>query len=82
MVVRKIESLLGGSSYFTIDSRWAEKESGSYTYALGDFAIFYRLKTQAEIFEQALNQVGLPYQRLDKKREDEEKLKTLSGGVN
>ncbi|MFH1725307.1 MAG: UvrD-helicase domain-containing protein [Elusimicrobiota bacterium] len=67
MTARRIEGLLGGSSHFTIDSRWAEKESESYAYGLDDIAVLYRFHAQARRFEEALGRVGLPYRTFGKK---------------
>lgn len=67
MIVRRIEGLLGGASYFTIDSRWATKEKESYTYGLKDIAILYRFHAQARLIEKALERAGLPYRTYGKK---------------
>lgn len=72
MIVKKIEGLLGGASYFTIDSRWAQKESESYSYGLGEMAIFYRFHAQAKKLEQALERAGIPFQTFGKKSLEEE----------
>jgi DNA helicase-2/ATP-dependent DNA helicase PcrA len=61
MIVRKIETLLGGSSYFTIDSGWAQADDERQTYGLGDIAILYRLHAQARVITDALERSGLPY---------------------
>lgn len=60
MVAKKIEGLLGGASYFTIDSRWAEKERETYAYGLRDMAVLYRLHAQAGKIREALERTGLP----------------------
>ncbi|MBI4063158.1 MAG: UvrD-helicase domain-containing protein [Elusimicrobia bacterium] len=72
MTVRQIENLLGGSSYFTVDSRWAEKEKESYSYGLGDIAILYRLNAQAKPIKEALERAGLPCQVYGEKNKGEE----------
>lgn len=61
MIVRKIETLLGGSSYFTIDSGWAQTDEERRSYGLGDVAILYRLHAQARPIADALERAGLPY---------------------
>lgn len=66
MIVRKIEGLLGGASYFTIDSGWADKEQESYSYGLNDIAVLYRFHVQARKIEQALDRAGLPYRKFAK----------------
>ena len=67
MIVRKIEGLLGGGSYFTIDSGWAASESETYQYGWNDIAILYRYHAQARLIEEALQRAGLPY-RVYRKR--------------
>ncbi len=60
MIVRKIEALLGGSSYFAIDSGWAQADDEHRAYGLGDIAILYRLHAQARMIAEALGRAGLP----------------------
>lgn len=67
MTVRKIESLLGGASGFSIDSQWAEKDNEKYSYGLSDIAIFYRFHVQARMLEDALKRAGLPYHTFGRK---------------
>ncbi len=61
MIVRKIEALLGGSSYFTIDSGWAKGDEERHGYGLADIAILYRVHAQARPIVDALEHAGLPY---------------------
>jgi DNA helicase-2/ATP-dependent DNA helicase PcrA len=61
MIVRKIETLLGGSSYFTIDSGWAQTDDEPRTYGLSDIVILYRLHALSRPIEEALERAGLPY---------------------
>jgi len=67
MIVRRIEALLGGSSLFSIDSRWAEKESESYAYGLEEIAVLYRFHAQALRIQEALERSGLPFRCFGKK---------------
>ncbi|MBI2069525.1 MAG: UvrD-helicase domain-containing protein [Elusimicrobia bacterium] len=60
MIARRIEGLLGGGSFFTIDSEWAVKEQESAVYSLNDIAILYRLHAQARLIKEALESAGLP----------------------
>jgi DNA helicase-2/ATP-dependent DNA helicase PcrA len=61
MIVRKIETLLGGSSHYTINSGWAQSDEEASTYSLADIAILYRVHAQARIIIDALDRSGLPY---------------------
>jgi DNA helicase-2/ATP-dependent DNA helicase PcrA len=72
LVVRKIEGLLGGASYFTIDSQWARKDHETYSYGFSDIAILYRLRAQARRLEEALQRAGFPYRVYGKKNKSDE----------
>jgi DNA helicase-2/ATP-dependent DNA helicase PcrA len=61
MIVRKIETLLGGSSHFTINSGWAQADDEAHAYGLADIAILYRVHAQARAITDALERSGLPY---------------------
>jgi DNA helicase-2/ATP-dependent DNA helicase PcrA len=79
MIVRKIESLLGGSSHFTIDSGWAQPDDERQAYGLGDIAILYRLHVQARVITDALERSGLPYRCFGKPRPTEDMEQFISG---
>ncbi|MCC6167274.1 MAG: UvrD-helicase domain-containing protein [Caldilineaceae bacterium] len=62
-VVHRIEQMVGGTSYFSLDSgrvdaRGAEAAARSF----GDFAVLYRLNAQARPLEEAFARSGIPYQ--------------------
>ncbi len=61
MVVETIERLMGGVSYFSLDSGRVESFTGDGSLGFGDFAILYRLKAQAEELKKALARRGIPY---------------------
>jgi DNA helicase-2/ATP-dependent DNA helicase PcrA len=61
MIVRKIETLLGGSSYFSIDSGWAQTDDECRTYGLSDVAVLYRLHALSRPIADVLERSGLPY---------------------
>ncbi len=61
MIARKIETLLGGSSHFTIDSGWAQADEEIRVHGLGDIAILYRLHAQGRLIAEVLDRAGLPY---------------------
>lgn len=70
LVVRKIESLLGGSSYFAIDSNRSGSVKENAIYSLKDIAILYRFHAQSKILEKALEKAGLPYETFGKEVEE------------
>ena len=59
-VVHEIEKMVGGVSYFSLDSgRVASHEDG--TRGFGDFAVLYRLKAQGQPLAEAFERSGIPY---------------------
>ena len=61
-VVHSIETLLGGHSFFSIDSgrsRDAEDRAVSFS----DIAVLYRTEAQAETVVEALHRSGMPFQK-------------------
>ena len=61
-VVQSIETLLGGHSFFSIDSgrsRDAEDRAVSFS----DIAVLYRTEAQAEAAVEALHRSGMPFQK-------------------
>lgn len=69
-IAREIENLIGGSSYFSIDSRWAQKEGETYAYGFQDIVVLYRFHAQARLIEGALAQAGIPYETFGKDSKD------------
>ncbi|MCY4389037.1 MAG: UvrD-helicase domain-containing protein [Desulfurellaceae bacterium] len=61
-VVHSIETLLGGHSFFSIDSgRSRDAEDRSVSFA--DIAVLYRTEAQAEAVVEALHRSGMPFQK-------------------
>ncbi len=59
-VVHQIEKLVGGTSYFSLDTkRVASDEDGRMSFK--DFAVLYRLNAQRFVLEEALQRSGIPY---------------------
>ncbi|MBI4882268.1 MAG: UvrD-helicase domain-containing protein, partial [Planctomycetes bacterium] len=66
-VVHSIERLVGGSSFFSLDSgRVAAGEGEALSFA--DFAVLYRTEAQAGALCEALERSGMPYQRKSHQR--------------
>jgi len=61
-VVRSLEEMLGGHSFFSIDSGRAGNE-GKGDYAFSDFAVLYRTDAQAGPLIEALSRSGIPFQK-------------------
>jgi DNA helicase-2/ATP-dependent DNA helicase PcrA len=59
-VVQTIEQMIGGHSFFSIDSGRA---SGAGHYSFGDFAVLYRTDAQSGPLIEALERAGIPYQK-------------------
>ncbi|OGR50768.1 MAG: hypothetical protein A3I11_01710 [Elusimicrobia bacterium RIFCSPLOWO2_02_FULL_39_32] len=66
MIVREIESLLGGSSYFSIDSQWTKKDRENSRYGFKDICILYRFHRESRLLKKALERAGLPYKVFEK----------------
>ncbi len=64
MVVEQIEKILGGTSYFSLDSgRVASHEDGEDNTGFGDIAVLFRINSQGDALEDALSRAGIPYTR-------------------
>ena len=61
-VVKAIERMIGGHSFFSIDSRRANG-SGERNVSFGDFAVLYRTDVQSAALCEAFNRSGIPYKR-------------------
>jgi len=61
-VVHSIERILGGHTFFSIDSARVETHQGE-SLSFGDFAVLYRTEAQAEALVEAFARSGMPFQR-------------------
>src|SRR5690606_32612472 len=62
-VVHRIEQMVGGTSYFSLDSgRVDERDEAAAPRTFDDFAVLYRLNAQARALEEAFARSGIPYQ--------------------
>lgn len=60
-VVHQIEQMVGGTSYFSLDSgRATGTETGVRDF--GAFAVLYRTSAQSRLLEEAFHRSGIPYQ--------------------
>jgi DNA helicase-2/ATP-dependent DNA helicase PcrA len=60
-VVHQTEQLVGGTSYFSLDTG---RTSGTeeQLYSFGDFAVLYRTSAQSRLLIEAFDRSGIPYQ--------------------
>ena len=63
-VVHQIESMIGGTSYFSLDSGRVEDQTRDTSLSFGDFAVLYRLNAQSSALVEAFHRSGIPYQTL------------------
>ncbi len=63
-VVSTIEKLVGGHSFFSIDSSRSSGEEVNYSFS--DFAVLYRASQQAEALVEAFERSGMPYAEISK----------------
>ena len=61
-IVSTIENLIGGHSFFSIDSDRSSGEREDYSFS--DFAILYRTSSQLKPLIEALERSGMPYVKL------------------
>ncbi len=65
-VVHQIEQMVGGTSYFSVDSGRLDgaggADQGGAERAFGDFAVLYRLGAQSRALIEAFDRSGIPYQ--------------------
>jgi superfamily I DNA/RNA helicase len=64
-VGKMIESLVGGTSFLSMDSRKAEFDNLK-EYSFSDFAVLFRTRKQSEAFVSAFETAGIPFQAADK----------------
>ena len=61
-VVHQVERMIGGTSYFSLDSGRVEDDGLTENRSFADFAVLYRLNAQARLLEEAFDRSGIPYQ--------------------
>jgi len=60
-VVHQIEQMVGGTSYFSLDSGRVAGTDGAIR-SFADFAVLYRLGAQSRLLMEAFDRSGIPYQ--------------------
>jgi DNA helicase-2/ATP-dependent DNA helicase PcrA len=61
-VVHQIEQMVGGTSYFSLDSARVTGETPAVARSFADFAVLYRLGAQSRLLIEAFDRSGIPYQ--------------------
>jgi len=69
-ITRAIDGMLGGSSFFSLDSGRAAVGDGRLDFS--DFAVLYRLNAVGDVVEDAFRASGIPYQRACKQNPRDE----------
>jgi DNA helicase-2/ATP-dependent DNA helicase PcrA len=67
MVVEQVEKLIGGTSYFSLDSGRVSSHEDGENLSFGDIAVLFRLNTQGDDFEEAFSRAGIPFVRSGEK---------------
>ncbi|WP_437593764.1 UvrD-helicase domain-containing protein [Sorangium sp. So ce1000] len=67
-VVHTIERMLGGSTFFSMDSGRVGDPVEGGEYAFSDFAVLYRTEAQSEPLREAFARSGMPFQRRSDRR--------------
>lgn len=62
LVVHQIEQMVGGTSYFSLDSGRVEGVEQIAARSFADFAVLYRLGAQSRLLIEAFERSGIPYQ--------------------
>ncbi|NOZ72622.1 MAG: UvrD-helicase domain-containing protein [Chloroflexi bacterium] len=61
-VVHQIEQMVGGTSYFSLDSGRVDDDTQTVSHSFNDFAVLYRLNTLSRPLIEAFARSGIPYQ--------------------
>ena len=61
-VVHQIEKMVGGTSYFSLDSGRVNDEDGAAGRSFSDFAVLYRISAQSRLLIEAFQRSGMPFQ--------------------
>ncbi|XYI03049.1 UvrD-helicase domain-containing protein [Sorangium sp. So ce1128] len=67
-VVHTVERMLGGSTFFSMDSGRVSAPHDGGEYAFSDFAVLYRTEAQSEALREAFARSGMPFQRRSERR--------------
>jgi DNA helicase-2/ATP-dependent DNA helicase PcrA len=63
-VVHQSEQMVGGTSYFSLDSGRATGDTPAAARSFADFVVLYRLSAQSRLLVEAFDRSGIPYQTI------------------
>ena len=63
MIVEQVERFIGGTTYFSLDSGRVASHEGDLSVGFGDIGVIFRLNTQGDALEEALDRAGIPFVR-------------------
>jgi len=67
MIVEQIEKLMGGTTYFSLDSGRVSSHEDGEDLSFGDIAVLFRLNAQGDDLQEALTRAGIPFIRSGEK---------------
>jgi DNA helicase-2/ATP-dependent DNA helicase PcrA len=67
MIIEQIEKLIGGTSYFSLDSGRVHSHEDGENLSFGDIAVLFRLNSQGDALEEAFARAGVPFVRAGEK---------------
>jgi superfamily I DNA/RNA helicase len=67
MIVEQIEKLMGGTTYFSLDSGRVSSHEDGENFSFGDIALLFRLNAQGNALQRALARAGIPFIRSGEK---------------
>jgi DNA helicase-2/ATP-dependent DNA helicase PcrA len=67
MIIEQIEKLIGGTSYFSVDSGRVHSHEDGENLSFGDIAVLFRLNSQGDALEEAFARAGVPFVRSGEK---------------
>ncbi len=67
MIVEQIEKLMGGTTYFSLDSGRVSSHEDGENFSFGDIAVLFRLNAQGDALQEALARAGIPFIRSGEK---------------
>ncbi len=66
-IARIIEEMIGGTTFFSMDSRMSDGNADGTISSLSDFAVLYRLNRQSAALEKAMKDHGIAFQTIGEK---------------
>jgi DNA helicase-2/ATP-dependent DNA helicase PcrA len=67
MIVEQVEKLIGGTTYFSLDSGRVSSHEEGENLSFGDMAVLFRINAQGEALEEAFKRAGIPFIRSGEK---------------